>query len=125
MLLCGAFLLCAIGCGNDGCDDKLLAVTCLYADAGTCVDFTNLSTHDQSSSQRQCLIRGGLFDAGVCPAAARLGTCSIPPSTPNDDISCSPKGVVDVRYYASPKFPDADAAVSACSAIRDAGFTPN
>lgn len=122
-----AFLaLCSAGCGNSGCDDKLYAVTCTYPPTfGQCVDFTGLSTADQTNTQNECLARGGNFDAGVCTASGRLGTCSIPWATPNDDLGCSPKATVLIRYYPSGTFTGADAAVSACAEIPDAGFTAN
>jgi hypothetical protein len=121
-MLAAALLLGALGCGNPACDSKLFAVTCTYPpDAGECVDFMNLSTNDQTGTQNHCLSRGGVYDAGPCTAAGRLGTCRIPPTTPNADVSCSPIGIIDIRYYGS----FIGSPQQACADVPDASFTPN
>jgi hypothetical protein len=122
-LLAAFCLFCAVGCGNKDCDDKLFSVTCTYPPAvGQCNEFTGLSTADEDGTQNGCLARGGVYDAGPCTTAGRIGSCFVPNTTPNIDVGCSPSSVIHVRYY-SPY--DMDAAVTACAAVIDGGFTPN
>ena len=125
-----AISLLAFACGsNDLCDTKQLSRICDYGTSGAeCVQFSGLSTNDFNSSGSACVVRGGNPDAGSCPAGA-VGSCSIPHTASNIDVTCSPTGVIVAHYYASAGaglagFTTATAQQN-CQQIPDAGFTPN
>ncbi len=98
-LLVGLVLAAACGSGGDSdCDGAQLAVSCTNPN-GQCVDFTGLSTADQSSAGAGCTRRGGTPLGGSCPTASRLGTCTIPPTGANTDVTCSPHAQIQIRYF--------------------------
>lgn len=120
-------LLCA-ACGNDHCDNAAFSGTCSYPTSfAQCVEFAGLSTADATNASNACRNRGGTWngapDAGgsPCSTAGEIGVCELPPSTPNIDVSCSPKGVVHEHFFAPTT---AASAQSTCGAIKGATFTP-
>jgi hypothetical protein len=121
MLVLG-LIVCA-ACGNTECDTAAFAGVCNYGTTGgECVEFTGLSTADSKSASAGCANRGGVWDAGAgtCAAAAEVGVCDLPPTAPNIDIGCSPKGVIHAHFYQPFTLQTAQ---QTCSQV-DAGFTP-
>ena len=123
------WLLASACGGNAECDKASLALVCDYsATAGECVDFAGLSTADSKSAKAGCTTRGGVLGTTACPAA-RLGTCSIPPTALNIDVSCSPHGVISAHYLPppGPGLPGFTAATAQqnCTAVKGATFTPD
>lgn len=113
-------LLFLAACGGSLCDGAQNAVTCQNPN-GQCVEFTGLSTSDQRSVTFQCTNNRGATISGACPTGGRLGTCVIPPSTPNSGVTCSPHGNIAIRYFAP--F-EAGNAQTLCTGVGGA-WTPN
>ncbi|HEX4385797.1 MAG TPA: hypothetical protein VH083_22725 [Myxococcales bacterium] len=120
----------AFACGGNAlCDTKSLAVTCDYGAVGAeCVQFTGLSSNDFNTASAACAVRGGNPDAGACPAG-EVGSCNIPHNAANNDVTCSPNGVIVAKYYPSAGAGflgfTTDTAQQSCVLTADAGFTPN
>jgi hypothetical protein len=119
-LLC-TLVLCACGSDKLPYDNASLTLTCQYRQ-GQCVDFSGLSTADHASASTGCAHRFGTELSMLCPTASRLGTCTIPPTGPDTDVTCSAQAVIAIRYYAPFT---ADSAQSACSAVTGAVWTPD
>lgn len=112
---------CAGSAPQNLCDSAQLTFTCSYTN-GQCVEFTGLSTADRGSASGGCSSRSGTALAGACPTGGRLGTCTIPPTGAHTDVSCSPNGHIDIRYFAPYAQSDAK---TACTGVTGAVWTPN
>lgn len=99
-----------------------LSGTCNVPSAGQCVDFSQLSSVDLASLPTYCAGFGGQFGSVPCSSASRIGTCNVPPASPNTGVNCSPSGVILERYY-SPKY-TLETAQSACAGVPGTIFTP-
>ena len=87
-----------------------------------CIEFGNLSSQDLASVQNVCRGFGGTFSNTPCSSTNRVGSCQIPPLSPNTGVTCSPQGTINERYY-SPRY-DLGSAQSACALVPGTVFTP-
>jgi hypothetical protein len=113
-------LLAACGGSSAKCDTANLAVSCVSAASGLCTDYTGLSSSDSTSIQNQCFNAHNTFSSSACNTANRVGTCTIPDSTPGSNVLCA-TGSFAIRFY-SPNF-TAATAQSACSSFQGGTFT--
>jgi hypothetical protein len=126
LAIAAAFWVLSSACGgNAECDKASLAGVCDYGTSGSaCVDFSGLSTADSKSAQARCAIRGGVWGTGPCPTGG-VGTCNLPPTAANIDISCSAHGVIIAHYYGgtAPSAFTTATAQATCAAVKGATFT--
>jgi hypothetical protein len=118
-----------LACGaNPECDNQAFAGVCNYPAGAECVEFAGLSTADSMSADGGCVTRGGTWGDAGCPTAAEVGSCSIPPTATNIDITCSPKATIVAHYYSN-AVPDAGfttaTAQASCAAVKGGVFTAN
>ena len=104
------------GSSSNLCDAAQLKATCRHPN-GQCVEFSGLSTADEQANANGCDTSGT-----PCPTAGRLGTCNIPPSGARTGVSCSPKAVINIRYFAP--FEQSQANLL-CQGVPGATWTPN
>ncbi len=119
-----ALAACSSSPSGSACDSSdTLRGTCVIGTAGQCVDFTNLGNSDLASAEHGCISRGGTWGTDACPMTERIGSCQIPPSDPNTDVTCSPDATILLRYF-SPRY-DLTKAMAACAGAPGTIFTPN
>ena len=127
-LFIGALLSIFAACGGtsttSSCDTAAISLVCSIPSAGQCVEYTGLSTADSKNVTNFCNSNSGAVGTAACTASGRVGTCTIPPTTPNTEINCSPNGTVTIRYY-PPRYQTASDAQSICSTVSGSAFTPN
>src|SRR5450432_3371876 len=122
--LLSIFAACGGSSSNSACDSAALALVCSLPGAGQCVEYTGLSTADSKSVTNFCTANNGSVGTAACTASGRVGTCTIPTSTPNSQISCSPGATITIRYF-PPKYQTASDAQAICSTVTGSNFTPN
>jgi hypothetical protein len=113
-------ILAACGGSTNKCDTANITASCTATSSSTCFDYTGLSSSDATSIQNQCQNSHNTYGGSACSATNRVGTCSVPDSTPGSNLLCG-TGTFSIRYY-SPTF-STSTAQSACTAFQGASFT--
>jgi len=100
------------GCG-DTIQDLLPHASCTNATLATCQDYGGPGGSPLATFEAACTNAGGLNGSAACPAANRVGSCSIPTGVP---------GVTLVTRFYTPPW-DVNTAAANCTGLQGS-FTP-